>query len=291
MNSEDQALDLCNANTKSGVDTTAHVSEEIIPRSVPIRMTDGDAGRRAGDGEALGIDLLARVRESFAGDEDNNEKRGAEELFLQKNNGILNAPVLVRAGPESGSNGCGQQISSIEKLDSQASDLSVTNEGDMDIGVDLSLEESGVLESEPATVCGTTLSEESASVRTGANSLTSDTHAEKELPKASVTGDDGTSSCFPSTEDPPPSPAQEEGTGHKHGAKRVTFPSDEEIVSGSVEPKDPWRHGRLIYMYALLFLCVSLNLCTVLKCCCRWEMLKHRLNFSCSASATGSLSE
>lgn len=27
------------------------------------------------------------------------------------------------------------------------------------------------------------------------------------------------------------------------GAKRVTFPSDEDIVSGAVEPKDPWRHG------------------------------------------------
>ncbi|XP_029862005.1 uncharacterized protein LOC115337724 isoform X1 [Aquila chrysaetos chrysaetos] len=26
------------------------------------------------------------------------------------------------------------------------------------------------------------------------------------------------------------------------GAKRVTFPSDEDIVSGAVEPKDPWRH-------------------------------------------------
>lgn len=29
----------------------------------------------------------------------------------------------------------------------------------------------------------------------------------------------------------------------KAAAKRVTFPSDEDIVSGAVEPKDPWRHG------------------------------------------------
>ncbi|XP_068273456.1 protein phosphatase 1 regulatory subunit 37 isoform X1 [Nyctibius grandis] len=28
------------------------------------------------------------------------------------------------------------------------------------------------------------------------------------------------------------------------GAKRVTFPSDEDIVSGAVEPKDPWRHAQ-----------------------------------------------
>uniref|UniRef100_UPI00398F132B uncharacterized protein n=1 Tax=Pristiophorus japonicus TaxID=55135 RepID=UPI00398F132B len=30
----------------------------------------------------------------------------------------------------------------------------------------------------------------------------------------------------------------------RHGAKRVTFPSDETIVSGAVEPKDPWRHAQ-----------------------------------------------
>lgn len=29
----------------------------------------------------------------------------------------------------------------------------------------------------------------------------------------------------------------------KVAAKHVTFPSDEDIVSGAVEPKDPWRHG------------------------------------------------
>ncbi|KAM8793995.1 protein phosphatase 1 regulatory subunit 37 [Eudromia elegans] len=30
----------------------------------------------------------------------------------------------------------------------------------------------------------------------------------------------------------------------RHGAKRVTFPCDEDIVSGAVEPKDPWRHAQ-----------------------------------------------
>ncbi|XP_051062912.1 protein phosphatase 1 regulatory subunit 37 isoform X1 [Phodopus roborovskii] len=30
----------------------------------------------------------------------------------------------------------------------------------------------------------------------------------------------------------------------KASAKRVTFPSDEDIVSGAVEPKDPWRHAQ-----------------------------------------------
>lgn len=43
----------------------------------------------------------------------------------------------------------------------------------------------------------------------------------------------------------PPSPASPPADGRlKAAAKRVTFPSDEDIVSGAVEPKDPWRHGR-----------------------------------------------
>ncbi|XP_023441991.2 protein phosphatase 1 regulatory subunit 37 [Dasypus novemcinctus] len=43
----------------------------------------------------------------------------------------------------------------------------------------------------------------------------------------------------------PPSPASPAVDGRlKAAAKRVTFPSDEDIVSGAVEPKDPWRHAR-----------------------------------------------
>lgn len=43
----------------------------------------------------------------------------------------------------------------------------------------------------------------------------------------------------------PPSPASSPADGRlKAAAKRVTFPSDEDIVSGAVEPKDPWRHAQ-----------------------------------------------
>ncbi|XP_071981500.1 protein phosphatase 1 regulatory subunit 37 [Engystomops pustulosus] len=44
--------------------------------------------------------------------------------------------------------------------------------------------------------------------------------------------------------------AKEEGTPEeengrsKHGPKRVTFPCDDDIVSGALEPKDPWRHAQ-----------------------------------------------
>lgn len=39
------------------------------------------------------------------------------------------------------------------------------------------------------------------------------------------------------------SQGEENGRG-KHGPKRVTFPSDDDIVSGALEPKDPWRHAQ-----------------------------------------------
>uniref|UniRef100_A0A672LT58 Protein phosphatase 1 regulatory subunit 37 n=1 Tax=Sinocyclocheilus grahami TaxID=75366 RepID=A0A672LT58_SINGR len=42
------------------------------------------------------------------------------------------------------------------------------------------------------------------------------------------------------------------GAGSKHGAKRVTFPSDEDIVSGAVEPKDPWRHAQNVTVEEIL---------------------------------------
>lgn len=46
-------------------------------------------------------------------------------------------------------------------------------------------------------------------------------------------------------EAPSPGPASPPADGRlKAAAKRVTFPSDEDIVSGAVEPKDPWRHAQ-----------------------------------------------
>ncbi|NXY17303.1 PPR37 phosphatase, partial [Atrichornis clamosus] len=43
----------------------------------------------------------------------------------------------------------------------------------------------------------------------------------------------------------------EDGRG-RPGAKRVTFPSDEDIVSGAVEPKDPWRHAQNVTVDEIL---------------------------------------
>ncbi|XP_066540936.1 protein phosphatase 1 regulatory subunit 37 [Hoplias malabaricus] len=246
MNVEGQAVDLCNASTKSGVDTTAHISEEIIPRT-SLRLMDGDAGRQAGDAKALGDGVMTRVTDCNSGAEDNHDKRGKEELFLQKNNGVTIAPTVVCTDPESVSSDNKQQESSRDK-----SQFSEADEGDMDIGVDLCLDESGVLESEPPTAPGTASNQENASGCTDGNPPISDADAGKESQKPSEAGSDGMPASFTSVEVVSPSPPQEEGAGAKHGAKRVTFPSDEEIVSGSVEPKDPWRHAQNVTVEEIL---------------------------------------
>ncbi|KAK2512592.1 Ppp1r37 [Columba livia] len=49
----------------------------------------------------------------------------------------------------------------------------------------------------------------------------------------------------PAEASPPPGASGGAEDGRlRPGAKRVTFPSDEDIVSGAVEPKDPWRHAQ-----------------------------------------------
>ncbi|KAM3829392.1 protein phosphatase 1 regulatory subunit 37 isoform 1-T2 [Vipera latastei] len=47
------------------------------------------------------------------------------------------------------------------------------------------------------------------------------------------------------------SPLVDEGK-LKPGAKHVTFPSEEDIVSGAVEPKDPWRHAQNVTVEEVL---------------------------------------
>uniref|UniRef100_A0A8C9G173 Protein phosphatase 1 regulatory subunit 37 n=1 Tax=Pavo cristatus TaxID=9049 RepID=A0A8C9G173_PAVCR len=52
--------------------------------------------------------------------------------------------------------------------------------------------------------------------------------------------------------EPNPGPPGAEDGRLRSGAKRVTFPSDEDIVSGAVEPKDPWRHAQNVTVEEIL---------------------------------------
>ncbi len=151
------------------------------------------------------------------------------------------APFAVSADPVYGSEGDLQQnISKFEEA--PESKCSVGDgggdDGEMDIGVDLSLDENGVLEIEP-----TAQSEESAS--NCEISPTPETAIELHSQQPPEERSEDVSSETPSTATTPGS-----GAGSKHGSKRVTFPSDEDIVSGAVEPKDPWRHGKTFTVFA-----------------------------------------
>ncbi|KAM9481789.1 protein phosphatase 1 regulatory subunit 37 [Clarias gariepinus] len=125
--------------------------------------------------------------------------------------------------------------SSVQDVESCFSTGSAIDDEDMDIGVDLSLDESGVLESDPVTV-----RQQSRIVA----SVASDQDSDKPS--------DADSSAEAPPLSPSSTPAEQEGPGPKPGGKRVTFPSDEDIVSGSVEPKDPWRHAQNVTVEEIL---------------------------------------
>ncbi|XP_048186189.1 protein phosphatase 1 regulatory subunit 37 isoform X2 [Perognathus longimembris pacificus] len=64
-------------------------------------------------------------------------------------------------------------------------------------------------------------------------------------PGADADGDADADAEEASAEAESSSPASPPADGRlKAVSKRVTFPSDEDIVSGAVEPKDPWRHAQ-----------------------------------------------
>uniref|UniRef100_A0A8C1Z0F3 Protein phosphatase 1 regulatory subunit 37 n=1 Tax=Cyprinus carpio TaxID=7962 RepID=A0A8C1Z0F3_CYPCA len=221
MNCEEQAVDLCNALDLCNVseNTTSHPADEILPRD-GLLPADGGQGER----DAA---VLTRLKDVRPKDDGSSELKAMHS----KNNGA----VVVSADPVNGSAGDLQQNTSTSE-EPPASRCSVgdgdddDDDGETDIGVDLSLDENGVLECEPAAQ---TQSEESAS--SCENSLSSETVIDMH-----------------SQQPPEDVPASGSGAGSKHRSKRVTFPSDEDIVSGAVEPKDPWRHAQNVTVEEIL---------------------------------------
>ncbi|XP_016369532.1 protein phosphatase 1 regulatory subunit 37-like [Sinocyclocheilus rhinocerous] len=231
MNCEEQAVDLCNAIDLCNVsdNTISHTSDEILPRD-DLLPTDGDLGERD-------TAVLTRLKDVHSKDDGSSELKAPHS----KNNGS----IAVSADPVNGSAGDLQQnISKFEEP--PVSKCSVgdggDDDGEMDIGVDLSLDENGVLEFEPTAQ---TQSEESAS--SCENSLTSETVIELHSQQPPEERSEDVPSETTSAATTPGN-----GAGSKHGAKRVTFPSDEDIVSGAVEPKDPWRHAQNVTVEEIL---------------------------------------
>nr|XP_023833868.1 protein phosphatase 1 regulatory subunit 37 [Salvelinus alpinus] len=261
MNIEEQALDLCNVKMKSNVDdNTTNNSEEIIPRI--SELMDGDLCKQGIGTEVADTSSLARLTDNPRGEDNHRSKETLEidEVNGNKNNSVPDTPAIV-SSDFAVSNDDQDQEESIKDPTPSALMFAIEegdDGGDMDISVDLSLDESGMLESEP-TDQGPSLAEETFSSGTNPDSSTPDVVTDKEPDKPSE------------QEDSPPviatgealSPALDEGDDKHKNGKRVTFPSDEDIVSGAVEPKDPWRHAQNVTVDEILSAyrqaCVKLN--------------------------------
>lgn len=196
-----------------------------------------------GDNPALDL-CNARMK---ASDDDHTTALISEELVLRNSIKFIDKDVVAPgSGHKDKNDGTVLSValhvpeeSSTQDLECRFSTGSANDDEDMDIGVDLSLDESGVLESDPVTAL-----EESGRV----GSVASETDKDSDKPSES----DPSSSTDGEAPSPSPSAALQEGAGHRHVAKRVTFPSDEDIVSGSVEPKDPWRHAQNVTVEEIL---------------------------------------
>lgn len=249
MNIEEQCLDLCNVKTKSTVDVdhnTSNNSDAAIPRISEL-MTDCDTDKQSIiPTEASETHQMPQLTDNLqAGEEDNQQAPNTLEidevngnrqssgqdnsLLVQPSDVILSSDELLKDNIV------------VDKMKDDAENAKFAVEGgddggDMDIGVDLSLDESGVLEAESTN---TSLSENNLEPESESQDAPASSAAENQS-DVSQTG-----STEPSSTDPAGLyPVVEEGEDkHKPSGKRVTFPSDEDIVSGAVEPKDPWRHG------------------------------------------------
>ncbi|XP_020358358.1 protein phosphatase 1 regulatory subunit 37-like [Oncorhynchus kisutch] len=261
MNVEEQALDLCNVKMKNNVgDNTTNNSEEIIPRL--SELMDGDLCKQGIGNEAANTSSLVKLTDNPRREDNHRSKETLEidEVNGNKNNSVPDTSAIVSSDFDVYHDDQRQDesIKDTTPLSLMFAIEEGDDGGDMDIGVDLSLDESGMLESEP-TDQGPSLAEEASSSSTNTDSSTPDAVTDKDPEKPSE------------QEDSPPvtapgeviSPALDEGDDKHKNGKRVTFPSDEDIVSGAVEPKDPWRHAQNVTVDEILSAyrqaCVKLN--------------------------------
>ncbi|KAM6987781.1 protein phosphatase 1 regulatory subunit 37 isoform 1-T2 [Tautogolabrus adspersus] len=260
MNIEEQCLDLCNVKTKSNVDddhNTANNTEGVTPRISEL-MTDSNIEiQNIVPTDASETYLMPQLTDNLqAVEEDNHQAQDALEIDEVNGNtkgsdkdtpAVVNPTDLILSNDEQHKDNIEVETIQEEKDDRLAEFVVEEGDdgGDMDIGVDLSLDESGVLEAE---LTNTSLSD---------NTLDSDSKSQ-DVPAGSTaeSQSEGNQTC--STEAAPTDqaglyPTVEEGDDkHKPSGKRVTFPSDEGIVSGAVEPKDPWRHAQNVTVEEIL---------------------------------------
>ncbi|XP_042269477.1 protein phosphatase 1 regulatory subunit 37 isoform X1 [Thunnus maccoyii] len=261
MNIEEQRLDLCNVKTKSNVDddhNTTNNSEGVIPRISEL-MTDSNAEKQnIVPTEASETYLMPQLTDNLqVAEEDNHqaqdtleidEVNGNRKSSAQDTPALANPTDLIFSNDEQHKD----NIVVEKRKDNKDTDPAkfVVGEGDdggdMDIGVDLSLDESGVLEAESTNVrflSDNTLDSEFTTQDAPAGS-TADSLSDANQTSSTEASATDQAVLYPSV--------QEGDDKHKPSGKRVTFPSDEDIVSGAVEPKDPWRHAQNVTVDEIL---------------------------------------
>ncbi|XP_077578732.1 protein phosphatase 1 regulatory subunit 37 [Stigmatopora nigra] len=232
MNIEEQRLDLCNVKTKTGLDdghpnNTFGISELIADPDVDERtVVAAGTMPHLADGRQLIDGDNQQVKDALEIDEVNGNK--------QDGGSPIPGDSFFPVDGDCQDNGALDKTEDSEPV--TFNDPTDEDGGEMDMGVDLSLDESGVLEGDTTTTVPSP-SDGVVSQPSG-ESVQADGEAESQSDPLQTSQPSGTDHAVLY-------PTVEEGDDqHKLGGKRVTFPSDDDIVSGAVEPKDPWRHAQ-----------------------------------------------
>uniref|UniRef100_A0A1A7Y1R4 Protein phosphatase 1 regulatory subunit 37 n=1 Tax=Iconisemion striatum TaxID=60296 RepID=A0A1A7Y1R4_9TELE len=270
MNIEEQRIDLCNLKTQSN-DTTID-TEGVTPRISEIMTDSSTETQNIVPTEGSDTYPMPQLTDSLqVAEKDNQQEQDAleiDEVNGNKKSCTLDPPVdnptsLILSNDEQHKTVIKEERMKEDVDNNSARHVEVDDDGDMDIGVDLSLDESGVLEAESGNVnlsSDNILDAESTPQDTPAGRTTESQEDADQMcsTEASVTNQAGLY------------PLVEEGDDkQKPSGKRVTFPSDDDIVSGAVEPKDPWRHAHNVTVEEILSsykqACQKLNCKTIPK--------------------------
>uniref|UniRef100_A0A096M240 Protein phosphatase 1 regulatory subunit 37 n=1 Tax=Poecilia formosa TaxID=48698 RepID=A0A096M240_POEFO len=231
MNFEEQRLDLCNVKTKANVDddhNTTNNTEAVTPRISEL-MTDSDFEKQTSvPTEASETYLMPQLTDNLQTAEEDNQ----DTLEIDEVNGKEVEEVNMKEDRDSNS-----AHTAVEAGDDGV---------DMDIGVDLSLDESGVLEAESANA--TSVSDNALDSKSSPQDVPAGRTAEGQANAIQTCSTEASAADQAGLY-----PLVEEGEEkHKQSGKRVTFPSGDDIVSGAVEPKDPWRHAQNVTVEEIL---------------------------------------
>ncbi|XP_054650154.1 protein phosphatase 1 regulatory subunit 37 isoform X2 [Dunckerocampus dactyliophorus] len=232
MNIEEQRLDLCNVKTKNSDDHNTSINtDEVIPcisELIADTNIPGETMPQLTDNLQVAEGDNHQVKDTLEIDEVNGNRHSTGQDSPSDGDHKDNAAVDKMKDPK--------DAEPVKYNDPAVGDDD--DSGEMDMGVDLSLDESGILEEAESTAHVTSLSDDilHPSSRVVPAGSAVETGQPEQAGGVEASAAEDQTVLYP---------AVEEGDDkHKLSGKRVTFPSDEDIVSGAVEPKDPWRHAQ-----------------------------------------------